>query len=202
MHEEHRPTTATVLFSDVVGSTAARSALGEDRADATRRQHDEMSSAVVADNGGRVVKFMGDGIMATFGAAAPSGRYAADALRAAEQIAVEVESWQQDAARTDEPVLAVGTAVATGRVVFGAVGDDSRLEYTVIGEAVNLCAKLEKHTKKVRAAALCPADAHRIAVSQGYRPESAQPVLRNCTVEGLPEPIDIVVLARAPDQPR
>jgi adenylate cyclase len=100
-----------------------------------------------------------------------------------------------------KPALAVGTAVATGSVMFGAVGNESRLEYTVIGEAVNLCAKLEKHTKTVRAAAVCPAEAYRIAIAQGYQFPSPQTAIEGCAVEGLPEPVDIVVLAERPESP-
>lgn len=122
VHEGHRPTTATVLFSDVVGSTAARSAVGEERADATRRHHDEMSSSVVAENGGRIVKFMGDGIMATF-------EGAADAITAA----VELQQRAQTIAG-DVPVrLRVG--LSAGDVVWD--GDDCH--GTTVNEAARLC---------------------------------------------------------------
>jgi adenylate cyclase len=55
-------------------------------------------------------------------------------------------------------------------VIFGAVGDDTRLEYTVIGEPVNLAAKLDKHNKKSGTHALATQDAFAIALAQGYRP--------------------------------
>ena len=190
---------AAILNTDIRGFTAIAARVEPNELMQLLAEYQSRLVPIIMRNGGSIDKFMGDGIMATFGAAAPSERYAADALRAAEQIATEVASWKHDAAFGAKPVLAVGAAVSTGRVVFGAVGDESRLEYTVIGEAVNRCAKLEKHTKTLRAAALCSAADHRIAVAQGYRPQQPQPVLKNCSVEGLPEPIDIVVLAGPPD---
>ena len=66
--------------------------------------------------------------------------------------------------------------------MFGAVGDDNRLEYTVIGDAVNLCAKLEKHNKACGRRALTTREAYDLAVRQGYAPraaaESGDPVWR------------------------
>jgi adenylate cyclase len=113
----------------------------------------------------------------------------------------EVSRWKQQAALSGKPAVSVGAAVATGRMIFGTVGFESRLEYTVIGEVVNLCAKLEKHTKTVPADALCTAETHRIAVAQGYRASSPQPVIQDCRVEGLPQPVDIVVLAGPSENP-
>ena len=192
---------AAILMTDIRGFTAIASQIGPNELMQVLAAYQSRLVPIVERNGGSIDKFMGDGIMATFGAAGASSRYAADALRAAEQIAAEVAGWHHDVAHPGTPALSVGTAVATGSVVFGAVGNESRLEYTVIGEAVNLCAKLEKHTKTVQAAALCSADAHRIAVAQGYRPESEQKAITGCVVEGLPEPVDIVVLAKRPEHP-
>jgi len=136
---------------------------------------------------------MGDGIMATFGAAVTTDRFAADALRAVDDIMAAVQSWKSDCAGQGKPALEIGAAVATGSVIFGAVGDATRLEYTVIGDAVNISAKLEKHTKKEGVHALCTAETYRMATSQGYQPPSDRALLENRLVEGLAEPVDIIV---------
>ena len=92
--------------------------------------------------------------------------------------------------------MRVNGAVATGRVVFGAVGDAQRLEFTVIGSAVNLAAKLEKHNKAVGAVALTTRTTFDLAQHQGYVPTGAADTLSDACVEGLAEPTDLVVLAR------
>ena len=124
---------------------------------------------IVRAQGGVIDKFMGDGVMATFGAANASTTYAADALRALDQILIEAKNWQRSlpSLGVDE-ALNVNAAVASGRVVFATLGDGDRLEYTVIGEAVNLAAKLEKHNKVEKCIALVPSDTVALAMSQGY----------------------------------
>ena len=91
---------------------------------------------VIRANGGVVDKFLGDGVMATFGAVMASQTAAADALRALDQIIDETRLWQASLTSlgVDEP-LHVNGAIAAGNVLFAAVGDENRLEYTVIGEA-------------------------------------------------------------------
>jgi adenylate cyclase len=81
--------------------------------------------------------------------------------------------------------------------MFGTIGDASRLEYTVIGEPVNLAAKLEKHTKAESVRALCALDAYQLARSQGYEPPSPHQSLGRRDVAGLDEPVDLVALAPA-----
>ena len=68
-------------------------------------------------------------------------RYAVDDLMQG------ADDWNAGHRAAVELKLRIGAAVASGRLIFGAVGDESRLEYTVIGDAVNLAAKLEKATK-------------------------------------------------------
>ena len=94
--------------------------------------------------------------MATFGSAPKSLICAADALRAVDELIVVSKRWQKERRDSGLRPLEVGFAVATGPVIFGAVGDPNRLEYTVIGDAVNLAAKLEKHNKVAGAVALIP----------------------------------------------
>jgi adenylate cyclase len=92
------------------------------------------------------------------------------------------------------PRLEVAIAIASGEVVHGVIGAEDRLEFTVIGDAVNLAAKLEKHAKVEHARALATRSAYDRARAQG----DMTPALRAVTgarVEGVNEPIDLVVLA-------
>jgi adenylate cyclase len=79
--------------------------------------------------------------------------------------------------------------------MFGTIGDVSRLEYTVIGEPVNLAAKLEKHTKTEGVRALCAAETYQLARSQGYEPPAPHRALARRAVAGVDEPVDLVALA-------
>ena len=151
--------------------------------------------AIIQRHGGAIDKFMGDGIMATFGAAISTETYAADALRAVDDIMAAADGWNAARAAAGLPVLRVGAAVSVGRIIFGAVGDETRLEYTVIGDAVNRSAKLEKHTKAEIVRALSDVAAFETAERQGYA-ASGTPERRPArAIEGIDEPVDIVVLA-------
>jgi adenylate cyclase len=149
---------------------------------------------LVRAHGGVVDKFLGDGVMATFGAARVSPTAAADALRALDRLLEEAVQWQQDLAeRGIGAHLQVNAAVAAGPVVFAALGSGDRLELTVIGEAANLAAKLEKHNKVEGSLAVVPAATLALATAQGYvpaNPFAGRPAAR---IAGLAEPLDIVV---------
>jgi adenylate cyclase len=150
---------------------------------------------VIRAHGGTVDKFLGDGIMATFGATRPSARYAADAIGALLACLVESKAWEAERRTSGLPPLSVNGAVATGRVVFGAVGDSARLEYTVIGDAVNLAAKLEKHNKRAGSRGLATKAAVALAEEQGWRPVFEPKPLPGSQLSDLPRPVDLVALA-------
>jgi adenylate cyclase len=80
-------------------------------------------------------------------------------------------------------------------VMFGTIGDASRLEYTVIGEPVNLAAKLEKHAKVERVRGLCTAETYRLAQSQGYEPRTPPQPRTRRSVAGIEQPLDLLALA-------
>jgi adenylate cyclase len=145
--------------------------------------------------GGTIDKFMGDGIMATFGATQPSETATADALRAIDAVMSAAAEWRAERAEAGEEPLAVGAALATGRVVCGAVGDATRLEYTVIGDAVNLSAKLEKQNKVERVRALTTRETLETGKVQGYRPPVEHEIRPGRAIEGVEGSFDLVVLA-------
>jgi adenylate cyclase len=146
-------------------------------------------------NGGSIDKFLGDGILASFGAVAPSPTAAADALRAADAVLEAADRWAADRRTAGLSPLGIGLAASSGRVVFGAVGDGERLEFTVIGDAVNFTAKLEKHNKEERTRALTDAGTYDLAERQGYRPPSVRERRPGRRVAGVADSVDIVVLA-------
>jgi adenylate cyclase len=149
---------------------------------------------VIQRHGGSIDKFLGDGIMATFGAAQPSPTYAADALGALEGAMRAAADWHAECEEQGRSCPRVNGAVATGQILFGAVGDESRLEYTVIGDAVNLAAKLEKHNKELGTRALCDRATYDRAVEQGYAP-AVETIQTAALIAGVSEPMDLVVVA-------
>ena len=140
-------------------------------------------------------KFIGDGILASFGAVIGSDTYAADCMRAVDEIMLEVEQWSKRRLAKKEESIKVGAGVAAGQVVFGVIGDDKRLEYTVIGEVVNLAAKLEKHNKVEKTNAITTSDSLKLAYEQGYSKSNKKENRRARAVSGVSETIDIAVIS-------
>ncbi len=185
---------AAILMTDIRGFTRMATLIEPDELMKILADYQSKLVPIIQRHGGSIDKFMGDGIMATFGASVTTNTYCADALRAVDEIMAVTGDWQAECQALDKPVPCVGAAVTTGRIIFGAVGDATRLEYTVIGDAVNLSAKLEKHTKKEGVRALCTVNAHQKAISQGYQPPGKRTKLTNRKVEGVAEPLDIMVI--------
>jgi len=122
--------TATVLFTDLVGSTELRGRLGDDAAEELRRAHDRLLTEAVEGNGGRVVKGLGDGIMATFAGAA-------DAVAAAVAVQQAIDRMNRSGGAPEPLALRVG--LSAGDVAME--GDD--VHGTPVIEASRLCAAAE-----------------------------------------------------------
>ena len=150
---------------------------------------------LIQRHGGAVDKFLGDGILASFGAVTDSARPAAEALAALDAIMAAARRWQAERAAAGLPAPLVNGAMAAGQVLFGAVGDASRLEYTVIGDTVNLAAKLEKQNKVVGCAALTDGPSYDLALAQGYRPAVPGSRLADQIVAGMPGRVELVIVA-------
>lgn len=184
---------AAAMFVDLRGFTTLSHHLNADALIALLTEYQARLVPIIQRHGGSIDKFLGDGIMASFGAVRQSARFAADACRAAMALADETACWNRDRAAQGLPPVRIGVGLATGPVLFGVVGDATRLEYTVIGEAVNLAAKLEKHTKEERVTALAPAETFALARQQGHWHDCTLLPARG--VAGVGEPLSLVVLA-------
>ena len=98
-----------------------------------------------AQHGGVVDKFIGDGALILFGVPAESHDDAARALACGRTLFDLVERWNEK--RGFDPPVRIGVGIHQGEVFCGVVGDEARLEFTVLGEAVNIAARIEQATK-------------------------------------------------------
>jgi adenylate cyclase len=127
----------SVLFVDLRGSTALAQKLAPERLVSMLNDLFTTVVAAVEAEGGWANKFEGDAALCIFGAPLPQPGHAEHALRAARRLAADLEQL-----RRRHPDLDAGIGVATGTVVAGNIGSAQRYEYTVIGDAVNVAARL------------------------------------------------------------
>ncbi|WP_420411207.1 adenylate/guanylate cyclase domain-containing protein [Roseibium sp.] len=186
---------AAILYADIRSFTSTSALLPPEKVLAVLAEYQNLAVEVINREGGQVDKFLGDGILATFGAVAPSQTYAADALRAAQGLAEAVKSAQDRFKDAGWPYeLRIGTAVAAGPVTVGVIGSKDRLEFTVIGDAVNRAAKLEDANKAQKSTALTDCASLELAKAQGYS-GPALDIRRASSVGGIPDPVDLAVLS-------
>jgi adenylate cyclase len=138
----------TVLFSDLRGFTSFAEELDPDRViEVLNRYLEEMSDAIM-DQGGTLVSYMGDGIMAVFGAPLAQEDHADRALAAAgEMLKVRLPRFNGWMASQGLQSFAIGIGLNSGTVMSGQVGSKRRTEYTAIGDTTNTAARLEGMTK-------------------------------------------------------
>ncbi|MBI4261818.1 MAG: response regulator [Actinobacteria bacterium] len=134
---------ATILFSDLRGFTSLAESLPPQEVAAIVGRHLAAMAEVVLAHGGTIDKFSGDAVMAVFGAPDPVPDHAERALRCALAMQARQGELDGDGWAADLPSLGMGIGVNTGTVVAGTVGGGGRLEYTVVGDAVNVAQRIQ-----------------------------------------------------------
>ncbi len=138
----------TVMFSDVRGFTSIAEALGpRETVSLLNAYFTEMVDAIF-QNGGILDKYMGDGIMALFGAPFVGPTDADNALAAADEMLRRLAELNVRRTAAGDAPLDIGIGFSTGATVIGNIGSVRRMEYTVIGDTVNLASRLEGATKQ------------------------------------------------------
>lgn len=144
-----REQNVAVLFADIVGFTKmCEHEPAIDVIRLLRDYHDRLGRAVF-NNDGTLDKYMGDGLMATFGTPDPGPRDAANALQCAMDMIAALKHWNTERIGAGSAPVRVGIGLHYGPVIAGDIGNERRLEYSVIGDTVNIASRLEQLTRSL-----------------------------------------------------
>jgi len=183
----------SILFQDIRGFTALSERL--DPVVLLRlkpRMFTEVVAAVEAE-GGVVKQFTGDGVMALFGAPQSRADHTERAVRAALGIVTRLASLNVLLQNNGAAPLQIGVGIHTGEVVAGLIGPDERIEYGVVGEAVNLASRIESLTKELTATILVSRE---IAARLGSEFVLGRTAL--LPVKGTSRPVEVVEVLSGP----
>ena len=140
---------ATTMFSDIRSfTTITESQSPADTIELLNTYYTLMFDAING-HGGTVNQMVGDGLMAVFGAPLPRADHCEQAVRAALEMLELIALFNQEQAAQDKVQIRIGVGVASGQVIAGYTGTQSRATYTCVGDTVNLAARLEAHTKVI-----------------------------------------------------
>ncbi len=138
---------ATAMFSDIRGFTSMAEELSPEETIELLNTYYTLMFDAINGQGGVVNQMVGDGLMAIFGAPLPLADPCGAAARAALDMIEMIALFNREPDRAGKPVIAIGIGIASGDVIAGYTGTQNRATYTCVGDAVNLAARLEAHTK-------------------------------------------------------
>lgn len=181
-----RSVVGTVLFCDIRGFTTMTEDLGAHGTVTLLNEYFTIMVDCIQKQGGMLDKFIGDAIMAIFGLPLPHDDDEDRAVRACISMITELRQWNEERAQDGKKPVDIGIGLNTDTIVSGNIGSPKRMDYTVIGDGVNLASRLESACKEYSA---------RILVSEGtfrglkgtYRAREVDKVV----VKGKTEPVAV-----------
>lgn len=195
--EESRRQVVAVLFIDIRNFTGMSENMGPGAVTKLLTEFRRRMTRVVLSHGGTLDKFIGDAIMVEFGIPEPSKSDAHDALLCGVDMLRGLRSWNMERASLKLPPVEAGIGLHYGEVVAGALGDEARLEYTVIGDTVNTAERIERVTRQANVPML---------VSEALREAAGEwPPGVTCTalppqgLRGREQPINLYAIGFAKD---
>lgn len=199
----------SVLFSDIRGFTGMSERLGARETVAMLNEYFTDMVDVVFEHNGILDKYIGDMIMAVFGSVRPSDDDAQNAVTVGSRMMVALRELNRRRCGAGHEAIRIGVGISTGDVVAGSIGSPKRLEYTVIGDRVNLAERLQNANKYYGTGVLiCEPTAKRLQGGTRLReldlirvrgmqtPVAIYEVLDHCTEESFPR-LDVVLPAFA-----
>ena len=186
-----------ILYADIVGFTRATEHLTPERTFALLRSFHERGCRVVFEHGGTLDKYLGDGFMATFGGLEDQPDGADRALACAFGLRDEIERWNAKRRARGAPPLAISIGVHCGPVVVGNLGAERRIDFTVVGDVVNVASRLEEATRDLDATIVASASC--VTAGGEARWGGRFDAVQDLVLRGRAGPIRVHVSRRRPE---
>lgn len=139
--------TVTVLFADIRGFTSMSEQMTAQEVSEILNEYFTEMEPIITEHNGIINKFIGDAVMAIFGEPIQDKNHAQNAVKCACKMLDRVKELQKKWALEGKPKIDIGVGINTGEVFVGNIGSINRMEYTVIGDTVNLASRLESYNK-------------------------------------------------------
>ena len=186
---------ATIFFSDIRSFTAISESMQPEQVVEFLNQYLTRMVGCVSRGGGVVDKYIGDAIMAVWGVPVSTGDDPTAAVDASLAMRASLMEFNRNRGTADKPIIRIGCGMNTGPVVAGQIGSNERMEYTVIGDTVNLASRIESLNKAFGTDILV---SEYTMAQLGDRYRSA--IMPMIAVKGKAEPLHVhAILGRAED---
>lgn len=176
----------TVLFSDIRQFTKLSESLLPEQVVSLLNEYFKIMLDIIFEHKGTLDKFIGDGLMVEFGAPLDDEEQEKNAITTAIAMQKALEklnaTWKQ-------PAIQVGIGIHTGFAIVGNVGSEKRMDYTAIGDTVNIASRLEQMTKSIKKSILISEDTYQ-AIKEDFPAENLGPI----TLPGRQEPIKVYAI--------
>jgi adenylate cyclase len=164
---------AVIWFCDLRGFTHLSDRLDRDELVALLNQHLEILARPVQEHGGQILKFMGDGFLATFDLTEKDpAAVCKDALAAALELRTSFAAFSRTRVEAAKPTLGFGLALHVGEVSYGNIGTDDRLDFTIVGRAVNEASRIQDYCRPLKRDLLISRAFQRLVDRSPFRLES------------------------------
>jgi adenylate cyclase len=193
-----RPRKVAILFVDLRGFTALAERMSANDVAHFLNEYRRRLAEPIARHQGVIDKFIGDGAMAIFGVPEPSADDARNAVLAGLELVSVFDGWRGERLAEGLPPVEIGIGIHYGDVIAGALGDEYQLEYTVVGDAVNTAARIERLAADLETPLLVSADV--FAAAPGLERELRLGTPFTQVLRGRSRPVRLYRLAVAEPQ--
>ncbi len=182
---------ATIMFVDIRDFTSISETLSAQEVTGLLNRYFSTLEPIITKNKGLVNKYIGDAVMVIFGQPVRDDEHALHAVQCADEILKAIHKLKEELISEGKQPITIGVGINTGEVFVGNVGTENRMEYTVIGDTVNLASRIQGHNHVYRTEFLISDNTYK-----QVRDYVDVVKLSNVTIKGKSKPIDIYEVLR------